>query len=143
MFTIIKVVYIIKAVLIMFSSLPAFQQPHPAEEFTLLLVELNIMVGDSNGDLNLDDLVSRAEFTKMIVAMSPYRNSVASNLKTSSYKDVPASHWAAPYIKVGVDNGLCKGYSDATFRPDSTVTYEDAITTLLRISGNTDSDFSN
>ncbi len=108
-----------------------------------LLSALNIMVGDANGDMRLDSLVSRAEFTKVAVASSSYRHSVATSLKTSSYKDVSAGHWAAPYIKVGVVNGYCKGYSDATFRPDNTVTYEEAITILLRVLGYSDDDFGN
>jgi len=108
-----------------------------------LLSALNIMVGDENGDLQLDRLVSRAEFTKVAVASSNYRNSVATGLKTSSYKDVPATHWAAPYIKVGVDSGFCKGYIDATFKPDNSVKAEEAITMLLRVLGYSDEDFGN
>ncbi|MBR3934588.1 MAG: S-layer homology domain-containing protein [Clostridia bacterium] len=108
-----------------------------------LLSELNIMVGDESGNLHLDRLVTRAEFTKMIVASSAYRNTVAKGLKTSSYKDVSATHWAASYIKVGVDNGLCKGYTDATFRPENNVKFEEAVTMLLRILGYNDEDFGN
>lgn len=134
---------IVISFLIAFNSFIGFAQNHSTEDITPLLSELNIMVGDTNGDLYLDKLVSRAEFTKVAVASSSYRNSVATNLKTSSYKDVPSSHWAAPYIKVGVDNGFCKGYTDATFRPDNTVTYEEAVTMLLRVLGYTDDDFGN
>lgn len=106
-----------------------------------LLGELNIMNGDENGDLALDRNVSRAEFTKMAVAASTYRNSVASNLAISPFSDVPYTYWGAPYIRVGVTNELVSGYPDALFRPENTVTYEEAITIMLRVLGYTDDDF--
>lgn len=135
-----KIIFMIMFVLLIIGSTTVW-----ADDVSVLplLSELNIMVGDENGDLHLDSLVTRAEFTKMTVASSTYRNTVAKGLKTSSYKDVSATHWAAPYIKVGVDNGLCKGYTDSTFRPENNVKYEEAVTMLLRILGYNDDDFGN
>lgn len=106
-----------------------------------LLSELEIMQGDPDGNMRYDDLVSRAECVKIAVAASEFRNSVALSSKTSPFSDVPYSHWASPYITVGVKNGLCKGYLDATFRPNNTVLYEEAATMFLRILGYSDSDF--
>lgn len=134
------IIMIISAFIIIF-NFSVFAENYTAEDVAPLLSELEIMVGDTNGDLHLDNFVSRAEFTKVAVASSNYRNSVALSLKTSSYEDVPSSHWAAPYIRVGVTSNFCKGYLDATFRPDNTVTYEEGITMLLRVLGYTDDDF--
>lgn len=106
-----------------------------------LLSELSIMSGDPDGNLRLDDYVSRAEFTKIAVASSSYKNSVATNLAISPFPDVTYKHWAAPYVRVGVTGGIVSGYPDATFKPDDTVLYEEAITMLLRVLGYTDSDF--
>lgn len=106
-----------------------------------LLTELNIMQGDGNGNYRLDDAVSRAEFTKVAVAASSYKNTVAKGLKMSPFCDVPYTHWSAPYVKAGVSAKLVQGYLDATFRPDDTVLYEEAITILLRVLGYSDSDF--
>lgn len=106
-----------------------------------LLRELNIMKGDPDGNMRLDDSVTRAEFTKAAVASSSFRNSVASNLSISPFPDVTYQHWAAPYVRVGVTNGLVSGYPDATFRPDDGVLFEEAVTIMLRILGYTDSDF--
>lgn len=129
--------------LIIFCSIPPLAFAEEAENISPLLSSLNIMVGDENGNMHYDKAVTRAEFTKIAVAASNYRNTIAKGLKTSSYKDVPATHWASPYVKVAVDNGLCKGYYDSTFKPDNTVTYEEAITILLRVLGYTDDDFGN
>lgn len=106
-----------------------------------LLAELKIMTGDQNGDLRLDDTVTRAEFTKMAVASSSFRNNVASNLSISPFYDVPYSNWAAPHVHVGVVNNLVSGYPDASFKPSDLVTYEEAITIILRVLGYSDSDF--
>lgn len=106
-----------------------------------LLSELGIMAGDPDGNLRLDDYVSRAEFTKIAVAASSYKNSVATNLSISPFPDVTFRHWAAPYVRVGVTNGIVSGYPDGTFKPEDTVLYEEAITMLLRVLGYTDSDF--
>ncbi len=106
-----------------------------------LLSELSIMQGDPDGNMRFDDFVSRAEFSKIAVAASSYRNSVALSSHTSPFSDVPYTHWAAPYITVGVSNGLCRGYLDATFRPANTVLYEEAATMMLRVLGYNDSDF--
>ncbi len=106
-----------------------------------LLAELKIMSGDPDGNMRLDDYVSRAEFTKIAVASSSYKNGVATNLAISPFPDVTYQHWAAPYVRVGVTGGLVNGYPDATFKPDGTVLYEEAITIMFRVLGYTDADF--
>ena len=103
-----------------------------------LLSDLSIIQGDPNGNMRYEDKVSRAECAKIVVAASKYRDSVDMSTKRSAFKDVTAQHWAAPYVTVGIKNGLFKGYFDATFRPDNTVTYEEAITMLLRVLDYTD-----
>ncbi len=106
-----------------------------------LLSELGIMSGDPDGNMRLDDYVSRAEFVKVAVAASSFKNSVATNLAISPFPDVTYKHWAAPYVRVGVTNGIVTGYPDGTFKPDDTVLYEEAITIMLKVLGYENSDF--
>lgn len=106
-----------------------------------LLSELKIMTGDPDGNLRLSDYVTRAEFAKVAVNSSSAKNSVATSLKVSPFSDVTYKHWAAPYVKVAVESGICEGYTDSTFKPDNNVTFEEAVTMMLRILGYTDSDF--
>ena len=106
-----------------------------------LLNDLEIMQGDGNGDMGLERAVSRAEFAKIAIAASPAKNSVAVGLKVSPYKDVPHTKWYAPYIRAAVTAGYVAGYLDATYRPDNTVTYEEAITVMLRILNYADNEF--
>jgi len=126
---------------VMLCTVSVSAAPVYSDNVRSLLAELEIMQGDPDGNMRYDDLVSRAECVKIAVAASEFRNSVALSSKTSPFSDVPYSHWASPYITVGVKNGLCKGYLDATFRPNNTVLYEEAATIFLRILGYSDSDF--
>lgn len=106
-----------------------------------LMRDLEIMQGDEKGDMMLDKKVSRAEFAKIAIAASPKKNSVALGLKQSPFKDVPYYTWYAPYVKAAVSANYVVGYLDATFRPDNTVTYEEAATIMLRVLGYNDGDF--
>lgn len=106
-----------------------------------LLKELDIMVGYADGSLGLDNLVTRAEFVKMAVAASKYRDSVSSGLSVSPFSDVMYSSWYAPYVYLGASNKLLLGYKDGCFRPDNAVTYEEALTVALRLLGYEDSEF--
>lgn len=125
----------------MLTSITTYAAPVYSDNVAELLSELSIMQGDPDGNMRYDDLVSRAECTKIAVAASSYRNSVATGSKTSPFSDVLSTHWAAPYVTVGIQNELVKGYLDATFRPSETVLYEEAATMFLRVLGYTDEDF--
>ena len=66
---------------------------------------LGILNGDQNGNLNLSGNVTRAQFCKMLVAASPYRDTVGGSGGYSLFTDVKSDHWAVEYIKTAVDNG--------------------------------------
>ena len=57
-------------------------------------------------------------------------------------RDRPYTHWAAGYIKTAVQQGWLTGYLDGSFRPDKTVTLEEAATGVLKLLGYTTEDFS-
>lgn len=134
-----KILTLLISVLIIFSAFATNVFASSSYEAELLS-DLSIMQGDPNGNMRYGDRVSRAECAKIVVAASKYRDSVNESNKRSAFKDVTAEHWAAPYVTVGIKYGLFKGYFDATFRPDNTVTYEEAITMLLRVLDYTDED---
>lgn len=106
-----------------------------------ILRALEILQGDENGNLKLDTGVTRAQFVKMAVAASTYKDDANVKLSVSQFPDVSATHWAAGYIRVGVSSGWIKGYLDGTFRPDGNVKLEEAVTIVLKLLGYTDADF--
>lgn len=133
-------------VIMIFSMLPSALAATDTSNYDeanaiLLSKTLKIMVGDEDGNMRLDDFVSRAEFTKIAITMSAYRNMVPPNSTTSFFKDCNFKHWAAPYVRLAVTNGLITGYPDGTFRPENTVLLEEAVTVLLKLLGFTSEDF--
>ncbi len=104
---------------------------------------LDILHGDASkgGDYDFYSYLTRAQFAKIAVAASKYKNSVPIGTNTSPYSDVPRTHWAAGYIKVAATNKLVTGYPDSTFRPDATVLLEEAVTIALKLLGYENADF--
>ena len=95
---------------------------------------LGILTGDESGDLNLNASVTRAEFVKMMTAASAYKDAVGGG-SASLFTDVKSGHWAGGYIQLAVEQGWVTGYVDGSFRPENTITLEEACTALLRLLG--------
>ncbi len=122
--------------------LPAAMAAAPSvDEASTTLAALDVMVGNESGDLMLTRPVTRAEFTKMVLAMSAYRDSAGNETSVSPYPDVPYTHWAASYIETAVQAGYVTGYLDGTFRPGRTISLAEGVTMALRLLGYSDSDF--
>lgn len=136
-----RVITVLLAISILMSGSVALASWNSEEDILNLLSELKIMVGDTDGNLRLDDKVSRAEFAKIAIASSKSKNTVAAGVKISPFKDVTYQHWSAPYVRAAVSAGIVSGYIDATFKPDNTVTYEEALTMMLKVLGYSDGDF--
>ncbi len=111
-----------------------------AGDAVAMVQALGIMTGDGAGNMNLDRNVTRAEFCKMLVAASTYKDTVGGSTGYSLFRDVKSDHWAVEYIKVCVENGWFVGYLDGTFRPGNTITLEEAATVALRLLGYTSED---
>lgn len=103
---------------------------------------LGIITGDESGNLNLSKTVTRAEFAKMLVSASTYKDSVAATGNASPFKDVPYTHWAANYIKTAVGQGWLTGYLDGTYRPENPVTAAEAASAVLKLLGYQPTDLS-
>ena len=128
---------------LMAGLIPAAQGVAPGEEQAAqVLSALDIMVGDEDGNLNLEATITRAEFTKLVMAASPQRESVGDTASVSPYPDVPRTHWAAPYVQAAVAAGYVNGYLDGTFRPANPITLAEGVTMVLRLLGYENSDFS-
>ena len=126
--------------LLLLGLFPAALAADTPEDKAMVLSALDIMSGDENGDLNLAAPVTRAQFIKMAVAAHPTGRYAAQSAATSPFYDVPSTHWAAGYVSAAVDLGLARGYLDGLFRPDNTITLEEAVSILLKLLGYEDTD---
>ena len=94
------------------------------------LVEQGILSGYEDGELHLERTLTRAEFTKIFCDAFLKDDKDVKDYKSPSFPDI-ASHWAADYIEKAVAAEVIAGFEDGTFRPDDTVTYEQAIKMIV------------
>lgn len=101
------------------------------------LVALGIVNGYEDGTFKPENLITRAESSKMIVGtMGPAMMDAAEASKGSTnFTDVAADHWATGYIAQGVGKGYIKGMGDGTFAPESNVTYAQMVKMLVCVLG--------
>ena len=134
---------IISALILMSVSVAAYSNTASvAGEETINVIKLlEIANGDTNGNMNYDKEVTRAEFVKMVINASTSKETAANiKLNISLFPDVKNSYWGAGYISVAINNGLVNGYIDGTFKPTNNVTLEEAATIVLRLLGYTNAD---
>lgn len=113
----------------------------PEREKAAVLRELEIMVGDETGALHLELPVTRAEFTKLVMACSPYKDAVGDTAGTDPYPDVSHLRWYAPYVRAAVDHGFAKGDERGWFHPEETIALREGATMAARLLGYQDEDF--
>lgn len=94
--------------------------------------ELKIMVGDTQGNFNPNQIVSRAEMATIVCRVL----GITENLpKSEVFDDVPTTFWANAYIGKASELGIVAGYGNGKFGPGDPVTYEQAITMVVRAIG--------
>ena len=80
--------------------------------------------------------LTRGQAARLLTAFSAYRDTTTAQGRTGRlYSDVDSDSPYAVYIRTAVQNGWMTGYSDGSFRPDNTVTLEEACTMALRLLG--------
>jgi hypothetical protein len=105
------------------------------EEAVDVLSSLNIIHGYEDGTFRPEKTITRAELAKILVETLGYGNIV--NGINNKFPDTEG-HWASGYATVANAVGLVAGYPDGTFKPDATVTYDEAFTMILRALGYSD-----
>lgn len=108
------------------------------------VVKQDIFVGDSNGSLNAEDGLTRAELAALLTRINGDDQDVQSNeaqyAAYCKFTDVPG--WAKPYVGYCVNKGLMVGYSDTTFGAGDPVNPQAACTVMLRYLGHAETDWS-
>ncbi|MDT8976521.1 S-layer homology domain-containing protein [Paenibacillus sp. chi10] len=76
-----------------------------------------IVSGKGNGNFMPDSLLTRAEFTTMLVKAFNAMDETAKE----SFSDVEPPQWHYPFISSSEKNHIVEGYPDGTFKPDRTI----------------------
>lgn len=91
-----------------------------------------IMVGDAHGNFNPAAIVNRAQMATIVCRVL---NQTENLPKSEVFTDVPTSHWANVSIAKASQLGIVNGYKNGSFGPSDPVTYEQAVTMVVRAIG--------
>ncbi len=111
-----------------------------ATAITFLTAE-GVLNGYPNGTFKPTQLITRAEFTKTVVALLGPRAQAAAQALANitpdfkDAKDIPT--WAWGYVNYAQGNGLVEGYPNHTFEPNADITDVEAAAILIRAIGDT------
>lgn len=112
------------------ASFPDVDESAPYADAVEYLSDTGIMSGDTSGNFNPDKTVTRAQMAAIICRM--LGETEALSIDGNRFTDVPESYWANGYIMKAAELGIIGGYQNGSFKPGDTVTYEQALTMVVR-----------
>lgn len=109
------------------TTYPDVPVEHWASEAIGYLTENGIVNGRTDGSFGVNDNVTRAEYVKILC------EAFELNFEQGvDFIDVAADAWYSRYVKIAAGLGIAQG-SDGYFRPNDSITREDAAVLLYRI----------
>lgn len=88
-------------------------------EYVNELYERGFVSGYKDGSFKPEGILTRAEASKILALNLGLDVTKSFNI---SFKDVPTSDWAYPYIAALKEAGIIDGYQDGTFKPNAPIT---------------------
>ncbi|MBQ4602205.1 MAG: S-layer homology domain-containing protein [Clostridia bacterium] len=85
--------------------------------------------GVGNGNFSPSGQMTREMFVTVLGRLSGID---ASKFNGTSFKDIKADRWSAPYIKWAADNGIVSGYNDGSFAPTNGITRQEICSVVKR-----------
>ncbi len=90
----------------------------------------DIIDGYEDGQLHPERQLTRAQFAKFLNRAFP---DTPTTEKQFNFSDLDRAHWAYADIQRAANAGWLEGFPDGTFRPDTHIAYEQAVTVLCRV----------
>lgn len=87
---------------------------------------LNIVQGYEGNFFKPDNTITRAEFTKIIIAGQFDKSEIDDCSGGKKFSDVPEGDWVIPYLCVATNHEVIEGYSDGTFKPAANINFAEA-----------------
>ena len=126
-----KFYLIILSLIIIFSfSFAAFQ-----DNCGEILVKMNLLAGYPDGTLKLENNITRAEFSVLIMKMLGYNSDNIVLESEKKFSDLKESHWARKSIIKATELRFLNGYEDNTFRPSNNLTYAECCAIIVNVLG--------
>lgn len=104
------------------------------EDAVTRLASLGVLTGEGDGSFNVDDTITRAEFTAMAVRVLGMEEAAKVSAGATPFKDGVAP-WASGYVNVAVNQGIVTGYADGRFGEKDAVTQAQVLAMLVRALG--------
>ena len=92
------------------------------EEAVDVMSAIGVIEGFEDGSFNPAGTLTREQAAAIICRMMLGDNADKLGSTSSSFKDVPASRWSAPYVGYCASLGIIAGNGDGTFNPTGTLT---------------------
>jgi len=96
---------------------------------------LGLVAGYGNGEYGVDRTITRAEFATLVVRARGLEQGAKLAQFQSSFVDVKSSDWFAGFVNVASGQEIVKGFPDKSFKPQSQVTYAEAVAMIVRALG--------
>ena len=130
-----KIISLLVASLMLMSVVAASTAELSKEQQTDLF-SYGIMVGDEDGELRLNDTITRAEAVKMVCCLGNIDiNSNGSNINNKYFKDIPQDYWAIKYVNNAKIVGIVDGDEYGNFNPEDDITYNEIIKMIIAVLG--------
>ncbi len=122
------------------SAYPDFSgQDQTVQDAFMKLTALDVFDGYLDGTIRPNSNITRAEFAKITCVLAGMQDSANILINNpSKYSDVAKGAWYTGWINLATSQGFIKGYPDGTYKPNSNISMQEALTVLLRIAGYTD-----
>ncbi|QQR83015.1 S-layer homology domain-containing protein [Candidatus Peregrinibacteria bacterium] len=104
---------------------------HWAKNYIELLNRKGIVKGKGPTTYAPDDLLTRAEFTKIALKAIDVDVEPLDEINQVPFPDVTLDDWFLPYVKKSKELGLVKGYDDGEFKPNQPINRVEAIKILM------------
>jgi hypothetical protein len=142
-----KLITLIAGLLIALSSIQAFAaftdvpDQMPYSDAVRRVAALGIINGTGTGLYKPDNILSREQFAKIIVAASGFEEEAAASKGSTPFPDVEKGSVFSGYINVAVKNGYISGMNDGKFHPKDPVNFAQACTVIVKVLGTAGVDY--
>jgi thiol-disulfide isomerase/thioredoxin len=109
-----------------FASFTDVSENHEFYEAIDYMQTQGIVEGYDNGEYRPDQLINRAEFTKIVMGSIMDINTSDTTLGDLTFTDISDGQWYNPYVRTAVESGIISGYPDNTYRPSDNINFAEA-----------------
>lgn len=120
-----------------FASFSDVPDNYPNADAIAYMQAQHIVIGYPDGTYHPEHSITRAEFTKIIVAMQFSVDELQACMQGGhhTFSDTDETAWYAPFLCVATEHGIVVGYPDGTFQPAGFIDFAEASKIIVKAIG--------